>query len=59
MRSPEAVLECSAYQEARPHCAAAEEADDAPAIRPAAIVTATSAVRLVFFMFLGVAPLIE
>ena len=51
MRSPEAVLECRAYQEARPHSAAAEEAVEAPAVRPAAIVTATSAVRLVFFIF--------
>src|SRR5947207_7435325 len=42
MRSPEAVLECRAYQEARPHSAAAEEAVEAPAVRPAAIVTATS-----------------
>src|SRR4029079_4552079 len=49
MRSPEAVRECSAYQEARPHCAAAGETE-APTIRPAAIVTATSAVWLFFFI---------
>src|SRR5580765_8285036 len=53
MRSPLAVLECSAYQEARPHWPAAEEAV-APTIRPAAIVTATSAVW--FFLFTWEAP---
>src|SRR6187431_2659439 len=47
MRSPDAVLECRAYHEARPHWLAAV-AEEAPTIRPAAIVTATSAVCFEF-----------
>ena len=55
MRSPDAVFECSAYQEARPHwpAAAVAEVAEAPTIRPAAIVTATSAVWFRFFIFRG------
>src|SRR5690606_14705172 len=49
MRSPEAVLEFSAYQEARPHWARAGDTEVAT-IRPAMAVAAKKAVRLVFFM---------
>lgn len=43
MRSPEAVRECSAYQDAPPHCAAAEKPDNTK--KPAASVAAASAVE--------------
>jgi hypothetical protein len=54
MRSPEAVLECSEYQDARPHWAEAGEIDAARVSAEASATPAAAAVVFVICLNLSV-----